>query len=581
MTTDAGTDTGRDERARGLQGLLEPPDLVAAMRALGAEPKSCLLCSSSALERLFQRSGKWFWLCRGCELVFVHDIYPEFAHDTGHLDGSYEFDRLESAGAKKSKKYDEFLDPLAAHRRTNRLLEVGCGQGLFLEHARRAGWEVQGVELLPPVAERARERGLAVFTGELAAARFPDARFDVVVMREVIEHIVDPVALLREVARVLRPGGVAVLGTGNARSWAARLRGARWHYYRFGGHMHIRFYSPRSAAALARASGFAAVETRTSGFAFLEASEMRGRWYKPFLKLAQAPLSPLARGGARGHRLVITLHKADDAPSPPAPPSAGATKGLSIPATTRKVLALLADLDWRAARIADVGAGRGHFCAVLGGELAARGLEPRAHLFPCDLFPANFACAGLECAPIRPDGRLPYADASLDAVVCIEVIEHVQDQFAFLRELARIARPGARVIVTTPNVASLQSRVRNLLVGFPELFDPLPLAHPDAVFLSGHIHPIAPYYVAHAALAAGLERPSLHGDRQKRSSLFWAIALWPALALARFLQRRRLARKHPAVLAENRALLDALASLELATARTAILCARKPESAPR
>jgi SAM-dependent methyltransferase len=299
----------RAEPDTDLRTLLAPADLAAAVRALGPEPRRCLVCDGASFERLFRRDGKWFWLCRACELVFVHDIYPEFALDTDHLDGSYVFDALEVAGPKKQRKFDEFLAPLACYRSAGRLLEIGCGQGLFLARARELGWSVQGVELLPPVAERARERGLAIFTGELGAAAFPDAHFDVVVLREVIEHIVDPRALLAEVKRVLRPGGAVSMGTGNAHSWAARLRGARWHYYRFGGHMHIRFYSPRTAASLARASGFARVEARTSGFAFLEAEEMRGRWFKPILKIAQAPLSPFARVGGRGQRLVMTFEK--------------------------------------------------------------------------------------------------------------------------------------------------------------------------------------------------------------------------------------------------------------------------------
>lgn len=114
---------------------------------------------------------------------------------------------------------------------------------------------------------------------------------------------------------MLRPGGLAALGTGNVDSWAARLRAGRWHYFRFGGHMHIRFYSPRSAAALARAAGFAACAVHTSGFAFLEAEEMRGRWFKPFLKLAQAPLSPLATAARAGHRLVMLFQKGPEAPA--------------------------------------------------------------------------------------------------------------------------------------------------------------------------------------------------------------------------------------------------------------------------
>ncbi len=295
--------------ARALSGRLAPADLARAIAELGPEPRTCFVCGGTRFERRFQRAGKWFWRCASCTLVFVHDIYPEFVEDTAHLGQTYVLDRLDVAGPRKVVKYDRFLARLERHKQLGRLLEVGCGQGLFLERARELGWQVQGVDVLAPVAARARERGLEVFLGTLDEVRFPAASFDVLVMREVIEHIVDPVPLLREAARVLRPGGVAALGTGNAGSWAARLRGARWPYYCFGGHMHIRFYAPRSAAALAQAAGFARVRCLTSGFAFRENEELRGRWYRPLLKLAQAPLSPLATAAGAGHRLVMEFEK--------------------------------------------------------------------------------------------------------------------------------------------------------------------------------------------------------------------------------------------------------------------------------
>jgi SAM-dependent methyltransferase len=255
------------------------------------------------------------------------------------------------------------------------------------------------------------------------------------------------------------------------------------------------------------------------------------------------------------------------------------TKGLSNPRTTTVVRELLRGLDWEHARVADVGAGRGHFCAVLGEELRARGLEPRGRLLPCDRHPDTFQYEPLECARVAQDGRLPFDDASCDAVVSIEVIEHVEDTFAFVRELARIARPGAPVIVTTPNVLSLSSRVRTLLWGFPELFDPLPLRDADERFMSGHIHPVSPYFLAFTALRAGLESPTLHGDRRKRSSLAWMLPLGPFLLGAGAFQRGRLRRKHPEVLEQNRALLRAVGSVDLMTSRTAILSARKPGGA--
>ena len=253
------------------------------------------------------------------------------------------------------------------------------------------------------------------------------------------------------------------------------------------------------------------------------------------------------------------------------------TKGLSAPATTRAVIELLAELDWSRARVADVGAGRGHLCAVLGGWLRERhGLDPRDHLLPCDTHPETFQAPGIVCARAVPGRPLPYADASCDAVVSIEVIEHVEDQFAFLRELARIARPGAPVVVTTPNVLSLTSRVRTLLCGFPELFDPLLWRDGDERLLSGHIHPIHPYFLGLGALRAGLAEPCLFPDRRKRSALLWAVVLAPALLLARTAHAAHLARRSPDVLAQNRSLLDALNGLDMLTARTAILRARKP-----
>lgn len=255
---------------------------------------------------------------------------------------------------------------------------------------------------------------------------------------------------------------------------------------------------------------------------------------------------------------------------------ADAIAALSHTRTTDCVLALLDGLDWARARVVDVGAGNGYFSQALGERLRARGLDPAAHLAACDVVPAEFRYAAVRCDPIAADGRLPYPDASFDAVVSIEVVEHVENQFAFLRELARIARPGAPVIVTTPNTLNANSRLRTLLQGFPLLFDPLPLGDGDVRHLSGHIHPIGPYYLALAALRAGLVAPTFHPDRTKTSAVLQTVLLAPALWLAGIAQRRRLRRKAPAAFAENAALLRAINGWGLLTCRTAVLHARKP-----
>ena len=62
--------------------------------------------------------------------------------------------------------------------------------------------------------------------------------------------------------------------------------------------------------------------------------------------------------------------------------------------------------------------------------------------------------------------RLPYADATFDAVVCIDGIEHIERPFDFINECQRILRKGGALIISTPNLSALRSRSRYLLTGF-------------------------------------------------------------------------------------------------------------------
>jgi SAM-dependent methyltransferase len=244
----------------------------------------------------------------------------------------------------------------------------------------------------------------------------------------------------------------------------------------------------------------------------------------------------------------------------------------SAPATTRRVLDLLQNLDWTTARVADIGAGSGHFSHLVGDLLTARDLTPSEHLCACDLIPESFEYDGIPCTAMPASGALPYPDDSFDAVVSIEVIEHVENQFAFMRELTRIAKPGGGVIVTTPNTLNVNSRLRTLFQGFPLLFDPIPIHGHDPRTLAGHIHPIHPYYLAYTALRAGLRDLSFHPDRTKKSGVLYTTLLWPGFAVGRFFHRRRLRRKEPEVLwDENRSILDAQASWALLTCRTSVL----------
>lgn len=111
-----------------------------------------------------------------------------------------------------------------------RVLEVGCGTGLVLARLAPHAASAVGVDLSPGMLARARDRGLEVHEGSATALPFGDHSFDVVCSFKVLAHVPDIEGALREVARVLRPGGVAILEFYNRRSlrYLARLAaGAR------------------------------------------------------------------------------------------------------------------------------------------------------------------------------------------------------------------------------------------------------------------------------------------------------------------------------------------------------------------
>jgi sterol 3beta-glucosyltransferase len=143
-----------------------------------------------------------------------------------------------------------------------RLLEVGFGSGRQLARMRDLGWEVSGVDVDPVVVAAARERGLDVREGHLAAQRFPAGRFDAVYLSHVIEHVHDPVALLGECARVLKPAGTLVAITPNVDSRGHRRFGEAW--FGLDPPRHLVLFSPAALREAALRAGFADADVRSS-----------------------------------------------------------------------------------------------------------------------------------------------------------------------------------------------------------------------------------------------------------------------------------------------------------------------------
>lgn len=98
------------------------------------------------------------------------------------------------------------------------LLDVGCGNGRFLMLAQEIGWNAEGIDLDSKAVETARQRGLAVCQGGIEILSEEQEKYDVITLSHVIEHVPDPLNLLRSIYRLLKPGGSLWLETPNLAS---------------------------------------------------------------------------------------------------------------------------------------------------------------------------------------------------------------------------------------------------------------------------------------------------------------------------------------------------------------------------
>jgi SAM-dependent methyltransferase len=120
-----------------------------------------------------------------------------------------------------------------------RVLDVGCGRGHLLREFREGGWRAVGTEIDADSAKFPREiLGLDVRVGTLEAQGFGEGEFDAVILWHVLEHVPDFEAILREIGRVLRPGGVFLVAVPDFSSWEARFGGAKWFHLDVPRHLH-------------------------------------------------------------------------------------------------------------------------------------------------------------------------------------------------------------------------------------------------------------------------------------------------------------------------------------------------------
>ncbi len=239
----------------------------------GPRGRPCPACNGRAPLRVAGHAD--LRRCASCGLVFAalvegrRGLYEQAYAEGGAYDSYFEVARRALRSGRVPWPMRRFLADVAP---AGRLLDVGASTGRFLLAARRRGWEVEGVEIVPAAAAVAAElSGARVTVGGLADA---DARdLAAITAWEVLEHLEDPLGLLAEARRRLAPDGVLALSVPSWESpWMRRSQDPQhWPPY------HLTFWSEEPLQRILRSAGFGQVRIRHKPFAWGEELGWR-RW---------------------------------------------------------------------------------------------------------------------------------------------------------------------------------------------------------------------------------------------------------------------------------------------------------------
>lgn len=198
----------------------------------------CVLCNGHDTIVIENYNGYYKVLkCLNCGLVYVNPI-PQKELLEKNYSQEYYTPWLENQREKRIIMWRLRLKTLNGFsNKKGKLLDVGCGEGLFLKLAKKDGWDVTGTEISPFAVTYGKEKlGLNILQGELMDIGFPDKTFDAVTMWHVLEHTINPIVVLKEIKRILRDDGVFLLAVPNLNNilsqWAYRLvKGRRMHLF--------------------------------------------------------------------------------------------------------------------------------------------------------------------------------------------------------------------------------------------------------------------------------------------------------------------------------------------------------------
>lgn len=224
---------------------------------------SCNICDSQNLKIRYVKQGMNIMQCQNCSFIFV---YPRPSietqnsyYDKSFKDGSYKL--YSSVEDLKIRTSERRFEAFPKHMEGEKLLDVGCATGIFLDFCSQKGFQTFGVELSEEAIKKANKIH-KIHCGTLEDAKFQDSYFDIVTMFDIIEHVLNPDQTIKEVYRILKKDGLLVISTPDISSWHAKIMGKKWGLIT--PLEHLSYYSPKTITLELEKNNFKVIQARKS-----------------------------------------------------------------------------------------------------------------------------------------------------------------------------------------------------------------------------------------------------------------------------------------------------------------------------
>lgn len=197
----------------------------------------CDCCGSGRWTPLFSENGFQLGRCPDCGLHYIDPMPTATTRMTemerGHFAGEQNVlsaDRQLASEQVQRRRFNSYVKAVKHHKPDGLWLDIGCGSGTLLTLARGAGYSIEGIELTPDRRAVAAEvTQVKIYNRPVEDLAFPDETFDVISLINVFSHLTAPGQTLSELARILKPSGVAVVATGELDVGIAKSHVFRWN----------------------------------------------------------------------------------------------------------------------------------------------------------------------------------------------------------------------------------------------------------------------------------------------------------------------------------------------------------------